>query len=196
MKNDTTFEGLKLYFTNSGYPSVTIGRKRFLVHRLVVERWYGPLEDMEVHHIDGDKMNWDAANLAVVSAPEHAIIHAKLNIANAGGDPETDSFCSTCDTVKPKSMFRHDRARWNGFTSVCNECHRIRMAQWRKDNPAGAKKVMQKAYIKAVANPERRAELLANGRRWYAANKAKVLAKQKAKRDEKLKKIASEATSC
>lgn len=46
--------------------------KTFLVHRLVVEAFRGPIPDgCEVHHVDGDKKNNALWNLAIVDRDSH-----------------------------------------------------------------------------------------------------------------------------
>lgn len=57
-----------------GYPRVSAGPLRGkYVHRIVAEAMIGrPLrEDEDVHHIDGDTMNFHPSNLKVMPATEH-----------------------------------------------------------------------------------------------------------------------------
>lgn len=67
---------LRCPINNSGYPSSTLTRpgftKRYMVHTLVAEAFIGPRpEGLEVNHIDGCKINNQAANLEYVSHKEN-----------------------------------------------------------------------------------------------------------------------------
>lgn len=183
MKTDLMFDGRRVYLTNSGYPSITMpyseGGRRLLVHRVVAERALGePLGDRHVHHKDGDKMNWAIENLEILSSKMHGLLHARNAIIQAGGNPETDSLCSSCHRALPKGNFRTDRQRWNGLTASCNECHRKRMEVWRREHPEETREAGMKSYRKVMADPERKANRNRQYREWYAKpeNKAKVAA--------------------
>jgi len=49
--------------------------KRFIVHRLVAREFIGNIEDLLVHHIDGDKLNNEVDNLKILTQSEHMILH-------------------------------------------------------------------------------------------------------------------------
>jgi DNA-binding transcriptional MerR regulator len=69
----------------SGYIEITRGpEKGRSQHRVIAEQILGrPLEPGEhVHHIDGDRSNNDPANLQVMTAAEHASLHAKAHVIN------------------------------------------------------------------------------------------------------------------
>ncbi len=49
-----------------------------LLHRLVYEKHYGPIpKGFVVHHIDGDKSNFDISNLVLLSNSNHHSLHMK-----------------------------------------------------------------------------------------------------------------------
>jgi len=51
-----------------GYAVVNAGRKRYLAHRLVYERFVGPIPPkMDVDHIDGNKLNNHPSNLRLMT---------------------------------------------------------------------------------------------------------------------------------
>ena len=67
---------LKFDLNSSNYARVTLSKsgktKRFLVHRLVYEAYYGEiLEGLQVHHIDEDKLNNSIQNLTLVTQREN-----------------------------------------------------------------------------------------------------------------------------
>lgn len=68
-------------FISNGYACQYIDRKRIVLHRHVVEKSIGrkllPLE--RVHHIDGDKTNYDISNLYLCSGrSSHMLLHSSL----------------------------------------------------------------------------------------------------------------------
>jgi DNA-binding CsgD family transcriptional regulator len=71
--------GLRRKLATSPYKEVVHLGQRKYEHRLIMEREVGrPLTKKEhVHHIDGDTRNNAVANLAVLSASDHAKIHSQ-----------------------------------------------------------------------------------------------------------------------
>jgi len=188
MKTEMFFEGYKVYLTNGGYPTITVDGERVSIHRLVMERKLGrSLEGLDVHHINGNRLDWSEDNLLVLTPKEHDLLHAKQEITRRGGDPDKEALCGKCHRILPHSEFRKDSEKWNEVTCYCRECHAQKMREYRKMHPSRIRMSNQKAYQKTVSNPEKRAELLRKQREWYSKpeNKAKGLARQKAKRDAK-----------
>jgi hypothetical protein len=57
---------------NDGYPSITIGKKRCGLHRLIWETFMGPIPNgMIIHHKDHDKRNACLENLELVSSKDN-----------------------------------------------------------------------------------------------------------------------------
>lgn len=92
MDNDQYFEHaglkLKIWLNSDGYPCVTTGRgssrQPFLLHRLVYLMTHGSIPaGAHVHHLDGDKANWQIVNLMAVMPEQHRAIHAQTRYATA-----------------------------------------------------------------------------------------------------------------
>lgn len=69
---------LRGYFiTDNGYKKIRVGNKYVFEHRYVVEQHSGEKLDnkLDVHHIDGDKLNNHIDNLIVLTKSQHAIAH-------------------------------------------------------------------------------------------------------------------------
>ena len=103
-----------------------------MLHRMRAEQALGkPLPaGAIVHHADGSR--GDNAPLVICQdVAYHKLLHVRMRIKAAGGDPNTDKICSACKQVKNRSQF------WvnpNGSLGVNNAC-----------------KACQKAYSRRVA---------------------------------------------
>ncbi len=101
-------------------------------HILVAEKALGrhlPIAN-PVHHHDRDRANNANRNLVICeNAGYHNLLHARMRIVDAGGDPDSQQFCSNCKTLKSHLEFWMARSRWNGRNSECKDCCRSR----RKD---------------------------------------------------------------
>ena len=104
-----------------------------LEHILVAERALGrPLPDgVEVHHIDNDGTNNANANLVICQDKAyHKRLHVRARIVAAGGDPNTEKFCSDCGRCRAFPEFNiRTGHKSTGRQSVCRECQKVR---WRK----------------------------------------------------------------
>lgn len=79
---------LKQSKNNSGYLIVDLYRenksKKFLVHRIVAEAFYGPInESMDVNHINGNKLDNRIENLEIVSHSANMKHAAALGLMRA-----------------------------------------------------------------------------------------------------------------
>lgn len=78
-----------------------------------------------VHHVDGDR---DAKNPRLVICEDdgyHNLLHKRLRIQRAGGNPWTDKICTGCKQVKAQTEFNHNRARVDGRCDYCRPCDAI-----------------------------------------------------------------------
>ena len=96
-----------------------------------------------VHHADGSK--GDHAQLVICQDQAyHMLLHARMRLRTAGGNPNTDARCSRCRFVKPRSDFNRNSNGPFGVMAICRACQSIigkqvflqrkerRGAYWRK----------------------------------------------------------------
>lgn len=96
---------------SDGYPTVKLCRAgtqtRFRVHRLVCQEFNGPAPspDMDAAHLDGDRLNPAAANLAWTSRAEN-MAHKWLHGTQQAGEGGAGSKLTDADVA----ALRHDAA--------------------------------------------------------------------------------------
>ena len=136
VRTKNRFKGVPAQFMKGHYRRAmpTTGYKARLVsgvlrkiHRLRAETALGkPLpKGAVVHHADGSK---DAFSPLVVcqDTAYHALLHARMRIVAAGGNPNTDRICYKCRAVKPLEMFYANRGDFMGRSRVCKVCDNTR----------------------------------------------------------------------
>lgn len=115
---------------------MSVRHKSELVHRQRAERALGhplPATAM-VHHADGSK-RVDAPLVICQDAAYHGLLHARMRVKAAGGNPNTDKLCSRCRQPKPFDQFSHTNQRraYLGRVAYCRPCdadlHRARYAR-------------------------------------------------------------------
>jgi hypothetical protein len=96
-----------------------------LRHRARAERALGkPLPAAaHVHHADGSK-NEDAPLVICQDAAYHNLLHVRMRVLRAGGNPNTDRVCSTCRRVKAISEFFPKQNSMTGVQGACKLCSR------------------------------------------------------------------------
>lgn len=69
----------------AGYPRITAGRYRGeYLHILIYEWFHGPIPPgFDVHHIDGDKTNFNPRNLETVEHHDHGRISRRAQLEYA-----------------------------------------------------------------------------------------------------------------
>lgn len=105
------------------YPKQWLNKRAVDVHRARAEAARGkPLPPgAEVHHIDGTKRA-DAQLVVCESSAYHKLLHVRMRIRQAGGNPNTDKICGRCGKVKPLADFYGDRTRSDGKEARCKMC--------------------------------------------------------------------------
>jgi hypothetical protein len=93
------------------------------VHRARAEKALGRAlpENVPVHHADGSK-NASAPLVICQDAAYHNLLHARMKVVRAGGDPDTHKFCPRCRAVKPLADFGVSSRALRGLQSYCRVC--------------------------------------------------------------------------
>ena len=105
------------------YRTVMVAGKQLKIHRLRAERALGrPLPTAAVvHHMDGTRL--DDAPLAICPDKRyHNLLHTRMRVKAAGGNPNTDAICTTCRQVKPLIEFSKSKGRRYGRDVRCKSC--------------------------------------------------------------------------
>lgn len=86
----------------------------------------------EVHHINEIKTDDSNTNLVICEDHQyHTLIHVRIRVLKAGGDPNSQAICSKCKELKPKSDFGKCRQRQvTKLDSYCKTCRYQRTRQW------------------------------------------------------------------
>lgn len=123
----------------NGYIQVTENGRREFEHVLVAERAIGHRlpAGARVHHVDGDRANNAARNLVVCpNDAYHQLLHVRARVVAAGGNPNTDKVCSSCQLPKPFGSFDRDSSFTDGRCKYCKPCHRLRRRQIARRGPS------------------------------------------------------------
>ncbi len=94
-------------------------------HVLVVEKAMGKFlaKRHPIHHHDRNRANNANTNLVVCeSHAYHKLLHHRMRIVDAGGNPDTQKICSVCKGVKLKSEFSPSYTTIDGRSSTCKPC--------------------------------------------------------------------------
>lgn len=91
---------------------------------------------VEVHHIDENPANNENSNLVLCQDHGyHRILHTRMAIVRAGGDPRMDKRCSACQEIKPRTEFHKNRSTWDGLNQHCKPCNYAHVASYRRKDP-------------------------------------------------------------
>lgn len=93
------------------------------IHRRRAEAALGkPLpKGAVVHHADGSKHE-DAPLVICQDETYHKLLHHRMRVKAAGGDPNTDLVCAVCKRAKPMNAFGRNKAQPRGYSHYCREC--------------------------------------------------------------------------
>ena len=75
-----------------------------------------------VHHADGSMAD-DAPLVICQNQAYHMLLHARMRVRAAGGNPNTDQICTRCKTLLPKTAFGSCRSGRGGRDHRCRPCN-------------------------------------------------------------------------
>jgi hypothetical protein len=139
------------YVTKFGYRRIWRPGTRRLVmeHVLVWERHHGPVPPgLELHHVNGDKLDNRVENLRPVTRLEHKRIHSGCELR----DGVWWKRCRKCGEFKPVMGFYQYPGR-NGVMGVCKVCC-VRLAVENKRKRKG-REAEHRAQTGGVRQPSR-----------------------------------------
>ncbi len=94
-------------------------------HILIAEKALGKFlpDGSLVHHHDQIRSNNENQNLVICQdRAYHMLIHARLRIFRAGGDPDLHKICCRCKKLKHRSSFTGRPAAGDGLYGNCRQC--------------------------------------------------------------------------
>ena len=104
--------------SENGYPRITSrkeGNKNKFLHRLIYEDEFGEIPDnCCVHHIDGNKLNWNIKNLQCITKEFHDYLHFR----NKNGENHYRSKFTANDVVKIRLLKKQGKLRLKVFKCI------------------------------------------------------------------------------
>src|SRR6266853_713068 len=94
-------------------------------HILVAEKALGKSlpHDAEVHHIDENRANNLNVNLVICeNHAYHGLLHHRMHILYAGGNPNLHKICSSCKELKYQFQFGNRSRNPDGLREECKDC--------------------------------------------------------------------------
>lgn len=125
--------------TKKGYIRKHYGTRQRFEHCVIWEKNNGPIpKGMQIHHIDGNKLNNDISNLMLVDTLTHKRLHSGCKLI----DGVWWKPCKDCGVLKPITDFYKTCKGKNGekyINSVCKSCFvkravivkRKKRAEWK-----------------------------------------------------------------
>ena len=156
---EETFEGLNISYDRKGYPQVHIGGKTVPIHILVWERANGKKPgNSDIHHKDGDKLNYSLDNLELLSKSDHKRLHAGWVRQNGEWIAKS---CCKCKRLLPLESFiilKKSRV-------VSGYCKACRIKDKRERNNASPEKRAEYLKRRRESNRRCRAKLRMEGKK-------------------------------
>lgn len=126
-----------VFIRKQDHPRASANHGYIQEHILVAEAALGkflPLAAV-VHHINEIKHDNRPCNLVICENDRyHQLLHAKLRVLHAGGDPHSDKICGDCQSVKSIIYFPKNKSRSDGLNTLCFDCARQHNKKIRRAN--------------------------------------------------------------
>ena len=135
-KGDKLKVGLYMMVYQPDHPKANL-YGRIFEHRAVAEKCLGRRIDTRhpIHHMNEDTIDNRPENLVVCeSNAYHRLLHRRLRVLRAGGNPKTDKICTRCKQVKHGDDFGSLWSNYDGLDRRCKNCVRIHNQRRRKHN--------------------------------------------------------------
>lgn len=139
------------------YPYVRVrlrgSRQLIGLHRVRAVRACGrPLpKGAHVHHVDRDTDNPQARLVICQDAAYHHLLHVRMRVRDAGGDPNTEKVCASCRDVKPFEAFNRDRNSADGRGHRCTTCSAAQERTRRQARAAVAPPILTVSAQRTIA---------------------------------------------
>jgi hypothetical protein len=118
--NTKIYEGFNIWISKKGYPCIWVDGKEIKLHVYIWEKTNGNKPGRhDIHHKDGDKLNYDLENLELVTYSEHKRIHAGWIKKNGEWIKKP---CSGCNRILPLEDFYYVNTR-KIESALCKVCH-------------------------------------------------------------------------
>jgi hypothetical protein len=105
------------------YPNTHHEDQTVPIHRLRAQQALGrPLPaGVIVHHADGSRDPW-APLVICESQAYHGLLHRRMRVKAAGGDPNTQRICCSCKLLLLKTAFSAKASQFDGLRKTCRRC--------------------------------------------------------------------------
>ena len=114
------------------------GARPELLHRIRAERALGHKlpKGSIVHHVDGSKGD-DSPLVICQDVAYHKMLHYRMKVKEAGGNPNADKLCSRCHRPRPYSEFAKSHHQVLGLHVYCRPCASDYVKQKRSEVSLG-----------------------------------------------------------
>jgi hypothetical protein len=115
------YENRKIHYDKKGYAIISLEGKEIKLHIHIWEKHNGKKpKGYDIHHINGDKSNFELSNLMLLTKSDHSRIHSGWVMSNGQW---THKPCNRCKEVYELSNFYKLK---NRYAAICKKCDDLR----------------------------------------------------------------------